>query len=487
MAACCYPLGPLTAILSGDWVVNTAHVYGGLPLPLALAASWLAYGSLLGLEIVFFLGLPFLLGLGRPGWQLVLIPLWAAVLQVLAPRFLFWTFGQFMFPVLPLVQSADVIGSAGLNFLLIPVHLVLAAWASRLVSPASIPLRPLKWVSLAVCAAMALNAGYGFWRLEQLESAPPGTGTVRVVVVQPNFSLRALASNPALSPAARQRSLATLLEDSSKALAALESDSADPVVVIWPESVYPRPYFLDPATKKVVRQWVRAHEVHLVLTTQDAAFRKQGTTILRDHYGAAVHVQSDGETGGLYRKIALIPFGETIPLADVIPGLRLALKTWIPRISEFTRGTKASVFTIAPGIRLAPMICFDATVEDIARRMTANGANLGLVLANLAWFGRTSISDQFARFVQFRAIENRIPIILASQNGVSLLLEASGREGAARLEQFEQGTLTLRLALPEGGSFYASHGPWINAAYRLLLAVLLGFLWRNGRYWPGKK
>ncbi len=297
-----------------------------------------------------------------------------------------------------------------------------------------------------------------------------------MAAIQPNFSLGYLASNPALSHSDRRNSLRGLMGDTRRALQALPGEPGAPRLVVWPESVFPHPYYRAPRVWKALQNWVRGRDVHLVLTTLTEDFAGSGAGGARRLFGSAIHLSPNGASPEIYNKIALIPFGETIPFGDWFPPYRRALRAWIPQISEFEPGREFTVFRVAPGVRVAPMICFDAFRQPVAVGMRRNGANLGLVLANLAWFGRTNIADLFEFFTRFRAVETRMPHLMLSQNGRSMLLDAAGRVASPRLGQFEQGALTLAVPVPETFSFYAAHLREVQATYLVLLGLLLAGL-----------
>jgi hypothetical protein len=63
--ACTWPVGAMLALITGGWVVNTSYVFGGLPLPVAWLVNVFGYGTLMGLEIFVFLGVPYLLTRSR--------------------------------------------------------------------------------------------------------------------------------------------------------------------------------------------------------------------------------------------------------------------------------------------------------------------------------------------------------------------------------------------------------------------------------------
>jgi apolipoprotein N-acyltransferase len=477
--ACTWPVGVMMALVTGGWVVNTSYVFGGLPLGVAWGVNALGYGTLLGLEIFAFLGIPYLLTRGRFVFSLIFISLWSAVFQLYTPRFLFWTFGEQMHPVPQLVQAADVLGAAGLNLWLVPLQLLLLGWVRRAYAPGPVPRRTL-WIATAVlAAAFAAGYGYGQRRLETLAAPEPDARHVHLVGIQPNFSLKELASNPELSPSDRQTSLRTLVSDTNAALLKGGVVPGEPTVVVWPESVYPVPYFDAPQARVQVEAWAQTLGVHLLLATIESEYvagpdgRKEWRA-----FGAAVHIPPGGSPT-VYHKMNLIPFGETIPFADLVPAWGRALKAVVPRISQFAAGHDPVVFKIADGLVLAPLICFDVADYRPALGMAGRGATVGILMGNLAWFGRSTATQQFEGFARFRAVENRMPILVLSQNGESVLIDERGEPASPRVGLFEVGALSVDVAAGRG-SFYGRHGAWVNASYAAALAAAAAFGWG----WP---
>ncbi|MDH5752590.1 MAG: apolipoprotein N-acyltransferase [Deltaproteobacteria bacterium] len=491
----CWAAGATFAVITGGWVTNTSHVYGHLPWPLAFGVTLLGYGTLQGLETFLLLGVPFALTWRRPLTSALFTTLWVTVLQLYLPRFLFWTYGQLMYPLAELVQFAGVLGSGGLNLLYLPLQFWLYGWLRARIAPGEIHPRLLRHGGAGLAVLFVAAYAYGAWNISRVDdlrkaefsnpasnqgAADGDMRMVTVVGIQPNFTLGHLASNPALSHSVRHRNLRALLDDSSAALAGVERRPGVPVVVLWPESVYPRPYFYAPEMRQAVEQWVREQGVQLVLATSDlAADRLPDGRVERRYYGAAVHVDEHGAARETYHKITLIPFGEYIPLAEAFPAFRNLLVRMIPQISEFTPGRDYTTFAIGAVTHLAPLICFDASVENVARGMARAGARIGVVLANLAWFGKTSVSDQLAIYASFRAIENDMPLVFLSQNGESMLIDPAGRQHSPRTGQFEPGAVVADIRTTLGPSFYSRHGHLISLAFALALLASLAVMIRK--------
>lgn len=473
--------GVVQAGLIGGWIVNTSHVYGGLPVGIAHGVNLLGYGSLLGLEVALFLCIPFLMGLSRPRWGFFLVPLWAVVGQAFAPRFFYWSFGQFLHPADALVQVTDVIGSVGLNLLVLPLYLVLFGWMAYGESKPGtfVVKKDLLRASAGVAVLFMIASVYGVVGLiaeeEQVEKGLKKGKSLTVVGIQPNVSLRRLASNPDMSYSSRTLTIDSLLEDSEKAIAALPQDRKGPLLLVWPESVYPFAYFRAAPIRDRVEAWLKEKGAELILVSVTTKPPLDPEERWMRIFSSAIHVSPDGSRPTVYDKIALIPFGETIPFAETFPWFRKMLKAAIPQISEFHQGKEHTVFTLKGGIVVAPLICFDAVTDDVLLGMAKNKAELGVVMANLAWFGKTNISDLFSLFVRFRALETRMPMILLSQNGESVIYNALGREITPRLPLFTEGVLTKEMTISPRYSFYAEYHAWINGMFFFLLAGVL--LW----------
>lgn len=511
---CSWITGMVMVAFSGSWIAHSAHVFGGLPLPLAWLVSAGGYGSWIGLELFLFLGLPFAWSWRAPVRMLWFLPLWATCGQLYLPRFLyFYTYGQLLSAHPTLTQSADLFGSGGLNLLFLPTQLLIYGAIRSIWVPQEIPKRAWLYASACVAALCLAAWGYGSLRIAQIDRAQSSEPMLDVVGMQPNFSLARLASNPALAPAGRELSLHTLLADSAIALESL-AQQADRIqgvppaswnnppvrsptrLLVWPESVFPYAYFEFPQLQERIGEFARRHQTHIVFSTWERRLRKQNSSApIRSvpysgtqrpysqqpgqlvFHGTAVHIGADGTLQGRYRKIALFPYGEYVPLGDWLPIYRRLLLHYIPQISQFEPGREAVVFDLPHAPALAPLLCYDVTQRAIALDMVARGARLAVVQANLSWFGDTSIEAQFGWLTRFRAIETGTPFLLLAQGGPSWWIDPAGRPVSNKLPAFRAGVLSVRVSGAPGPSFYASYHRWIDAGYVLLL--LLGLLFRS--------
>jgi apolipoprotein N-acyltransferase len=135
----------------------------------------------------------------------------------------------------------------------------------------------------------------------------------------------------------------------------------------------------------------------------------------------------DTKIKGVYDKIHLVPFGEYIPLGDVLPFLK-----W-----PFLQGLLGAVGTYSPGqdkppmvhdgVQLGQLICFESIFPYMAYDQAKKGADLLVVTTNDAWFGLTMAPDQHLAQSVMRAVETRLPLARAANNGISAIISPSGR------------------------------------------------------------
>jgi apolipoprotein N-acyltransferase len=83
---------------------------------------------------------------------------------------------------------------------------------------------------------------------------------------------------------------------------------------------------------------------------------------------------------------------------------------------------------------LAPNICFESTVPHLIREQVSeleqkNKQPLDAIVnvSNDGWFKGSSILDLHFRCSVFRAIENRKPVIIAANTGISAHIDGNGR------------------------------------------------------------
>ena len=198
-----------------------------------------------------------------------------------------------------------------------------------------------------------------------------------------------------------------------------------------------------------------------VLVNVDA--RAENGTI----YKTSVLVTADG-VDGRYVKTRLVPFGEYIPMRRLLG--------WITSFSDAAqldrgRGTGPVVLD-NQGIRVGPLICFESTFPDMARREVPLGAQLIVYQTSDSTFQGRWAQPQHASLTAVRAVETGRPTVQAALTGISAAYDATGHR-LMWLTPGEQGAETLTLTLTSGRTPYDVAGEWVLALAAVVIAAAL--------------
>jgi len=235
------------------------------------------------------------------------------------------------------------------------------------------------------------------------------------------------------------------------------SNVASLPLVIWPELPAPLYYYSDPDFRREADRIAANHGYFLFGTV---AF-----TAAHSPLNSAVLLGSGGEIGH-YDKIDLVPFGEYVP----------PVFSFVNRVTheagDFVPGESIQVLP-AGKEKLGVFICYEAAFPDLVRQFTAAGANVLVNLSNDGYFGRTQARAQHLLIARMRAVENRRFLIRATNDGLSAVVDPSGKI-AQSIPPFRQLAAIIRYANVTAVTFYARHGDWF-AWGCLALAIYLSF------------
>lgn len=342
--------------------------------------------------------------------------------------------------ILPVAQFASVTGIYGLTLLTLVLSFLPAALACN---------RPHKYVLPSVLGGfliLALLTGWGAWRLGNASWAT--VPNVRLRLVQPRID-QAHKWQPDEAAANFQR----LLKLSA-------APAAQPVTdIIWPETA--ATYFLaeDGLHRRAASAIIPA--AGSLLT---GAIRReldgQGTI---HYFNSLLVINGKARVTAYYDKSHLVPFGEYMPLRQILPGHGIAAMAL-----DFSHGPGPRTIHISGLPPFSPFICYEAIFPD----EVVNRADPPLFMLNITndgWYGNTAGPYQHFSIARMRAIEQGIPLVRVANTGISGVIDAYGRV-RARLGLGKQGFIDSDLPRP-------SAAPTLFARYgENLLWVLFGLL-----------
>ena len=170
-----------------------------------------------------------------------------------------------------------------------------------------------------------------------------------------------------------------------------------------------------------------------------------------------------------YHKRHLVPFGEFVPFERQLRGL---IGFFDLPMSSFSRGDRdqSPILEVA-GVPAAISICYEDLFGHAFRRGIADSTLL-INASNNAWYGDSLAPHQHLQIARMRALETGRPLLRATTNGISALIDHDGRV-AARSRQFEQESLRVTVQPRSGTTPYLITGDW---PVLTALALLLGGL-----------
>jgi apolipoprotein N-acyltransferase len=286
--------------------------------------------------------------------------------------------------VLPIAQAASLFGVYGVSMLVAAVN---GALVVIVIGPSD----RRRFVPAAAMLAVVLGiAAWGALRLSRSEWTHMGQ-PIRVGLVQGNVD-QAIKWDAAHSSSIFEAHLRLTDEAIAKGAE----------FVMWPESSMPFLFEEHPIDADRIRTIVRTARVPMLFGSDQVIWRDaDGRRVVDKIYNAAFLVQPDGATGGIYRKIHLVPFGEYVPLKRLL----FFAAPLVEAVSDFTAGESLELLPVGTH-RVGTAICYEIIYADLVRRSVAGGSEMITTITNDAWFGATSAPYQHFAQASMRAIEN---------------------------------------------------------------------------------
>jgi apolipoprotein N-acyltransferase len=218
----------------------------------------------------------------------------------------------------------------------------------------------------------------------------------------------------------------------------------DSDLVIWPENAVTvfhhqaKELFLDPLAKLA-----RDNETDILL----------GLPVMQQdsrHYFNSMMVLGDEEA--FYHKRHLVPFGDYVPLA----WLRGLIEFFDLPMSSFIAGNDSQALLRAAGHDIGVSICYEDTFSNEVLD-TVPEASLLVNATNNAWYGDSFAPHQHLQISRNRALETGRPVLRATTNGISALIDFNGQI-IKQSAQFEEVVLTGQVQARQGATAYVSYG-----------------------------
>lgn len=273
--------------------------------------------------------------------------------------------------------------------------------------------------------------GYGVFQLQNLEQKlEQSSEKLDVALIQPNLP----SSSSARFFSKKELKNGDYLSFTLTRKAIRKQPSTQ--LVVWPESSLRKGLEGNDIVTKRLGNLSSRNQVHLLLNVPEQR-RSQKNYFQFEYYNSSYWINPKGEISGKYQKQLLFPLGETSPF-DESSSSKIFLKA----------GKKLEIFSLQKKIQVIPAICYESFYAQHFQRGVQAGGNLAVVQASLRDFGKTPATAIHRSILVFHAIQFRIPILFASNTGLTSIISPVGKIVDELPNLYEKNYLVSRIQVP---------------------------------------
>jgi len=391
-------------------------------------------------------------------------------------KFPWLTFGNSLPYFTSYIQIAEIIGVYGLTLLIIYSNVFIYRSIKTYTES-----KKFDKFSISVAAAiLIIPITYGNYKISNYSEPEK---TIRVGLIQPN-----LDPNKKWQAGSLDEQLNLYLDLSSKAI------SSGAELLIWPETALPV-YLLAgryPNEVNKLHEFVDTNNIPILTGMPDATFYRDSSVapeyakplssgkMVYTSYNSILYFSPNTRDVQKYGKIKLVPFGEKVPLVDVLPFLGDWIK-WEVGLSGWNTGRDTTVFDAAiegMNVKIGGVICIVSIYPDFTSVFVKKGAEFIAVVTNDSWYGDSSGPYQHKEISVIRAVENRRAVVRAANGGISCLIDPLGRT-IADTKMYTRTFLVVDVPLEKELTFYTKHPlliPLAASAVSIIIILLSLFV-----------
>ena len=198
-------------------------------------------------------------------------------------------------------------------------------------------------------------------------------------------------------------------------------DLNDKTIFIWPEGIVPD------ITKETLIEykWLfkeNFNENHLFIIGINSQVIKNGS---KNYFNTFSVYDANLNLINSYNKINLVPFGEFLPIENVLKNI--GLRSLTNNYQSFSSGFKRDIIEINQqnfSLRILPLICYEIIYSG--KLFTDSNFELIINISEDGWFGKSIGPKQHFSHSIFRAIESGKYVVRSSNNGIAAIINPLG-------------------------------------------------------------
>ena len=233
-----------------------------------------------------------------------------------------------------------------------------------------------------------------------------------------DFKVRVIASNISLERFYSEVDPAIVIQDLIKISNPANDEK---IIFVWPEGIIPDIY-QDELIRYSKLFNENFNENHILILGINSKLTNNNHI---DYFNTLSIYDSEINLIASYNKINLVPFGEFLPLENILK--KVGLKPITNNYQSFTRGYKREIIELKfnkSSLKILPLICY----EIIYSGKLFDNSNFDLIIniSEDGWFGQSIGPKQHFIHSIFRAIESGKYVVRSSNNGIAAVVNPLG-------------------------------------------------------------
>ena len=268
------------------------------------------------------------------------------------------------------------------------------------------------------------------WGASKLYEAHSNTDN-QIIIVQPNIK-----QSEKWKPEYLTRNFETLL-NLSKYNPDKETGYVATSTIVWPETAINQGLINAPWAIDKIRETLSEYPYDVTLVTGALRFNPQ----TKSYFNSIVVFNKNAEIVESYDKSHLVPFGEYMPLENIIDIAPIV------GFTGFKKGQGPKNIQLINGLSFSPLICYEIIFPEKSIEPNKPRPDFIINVTNDAWYGNSAGPYQHLVQTKFRAVETGLPVIRSANTGISAIINPRGKvEISAGL--FNQKHITYLLPTP---------------------------------------
>ena len=265
---------------------------------------------------------------------------------------------------------------------------------------------------------------YGSVRVENFRNLQTETLSANIKVLSTNIPIERFYSN-----VDGEEVLMKLIDLSNPIL-------NEDTIFIWPEGVIPN---INLSTLKnqydylLKKSFSEKHTIILGVNNNEFLDEK------KNFYNSLSVIDNDANIKYKYYKNKLVPFGEFIPLENILS--KVGLKTITNNYQSYTSSTERKIYKYDNSIKILPLICFEIIYSgNLSKKQDYN------FIVNISedgWFGNSIGPHQHFAHSIFRSVEYGKYTLRSANNGISAIIDPTGSI-VDKVDINNEGTISIK-------------------------------------------